>query len=156
MLVFCLSANAQINDHLQALDAYQGSWVIYTNDLKMDTFCLTVSDWSKDGQKLLASQLINGEQGRRRDSCFYSYDSVQKIYPYYETDEIGKKITSSSDIVIDGKTWIYQHHIEGDRRWRTLNLFNDQGDEISFRSQRSDDGGKTWTTTRSGKEYKVK
>jgi hypothetical protein len=156
LTAFNIKGDAQKNNHLPALNAYLGTWVIFKDVPEKDTLCVTRTAWSKDGTRLLASQLISGEKGSTKDSCFYTYDSLRNIYSYYETDETGQKITSTSEIVIEGRTWIYMHHIGGYAKWRTLNLFNEKGDQINFQTQRSDDGGKTWTTTRRGTEYKVK
>jgi hypothetical protein len=141
---------------LKLLNAYAGTWVIFKDEAKRDTVCVTTGTWSKDGTRLLAAQIINGDNGITRDSCFYSYDAAKNLYPYYETDETGKTIIATSDIVIDGNTWIYNHHIKSTKLYRTLNIFNAGGDEITYQSQRSEDGGTTWTTTRSGKEYRIK
>jgi hypothetical protein len=141
---------------IKLLNAYAGTWVIFKDEAKRDTVCVTTSTWSKDYTRLLAAQIIHGDNGITRDSCFYSYDAAKKVYPYYETDETGKTITATSDIVIDGHTWIYNHQIKSTKLYRTLNTFNAAGDEITYQSQRSEDGGATWTTTRSGKEYRIK
>ncbi|MBC7400357.1 MAG: hypothetical protein H7289_10455 [Mucilaginibacter sp.] len=141
---------------IKLLNAYAGTWIIFKDEAKRDTVCLTTSTWSKDHTRLLAAQIIHDDNGITRDSCFYSYDITKKTYPYYETDESGKIITVISDIIINGNTWIYNHHLKSTKLYRTLNTFNAAGDEITYQSQRSEDGGVTWTTTRNGKEYRIK
>jgi hypothetical protein len=156
LLIGCFHSGIAQNQPIKLLNAYAGTWVIFKDDTKRDTVCVTISTWSNDGTRLLAAQIIHGDNGITRDSCFYSYDTAKKVYPYYETDQTGKVITAISDIVIEGNTWMYYHHIKGAKLYRTLNTFNAAGDEITYQSQRSDDNGSTWTTTRSGKEYRLK
>jgi hypothetical protein len=156
LLTACFYKGIAQTEPIKLLNAYAGTWVIFKDEAKRDTLCITVSAWSKDHMRLLAGQVIHGDNGITRDSCVYSYDADKKTYPYYETDETGKTITATSDIVIDGNTWIYNHHIKSTKLYRTLNIFNKTGDEITYQSQRSEDNGTTWTTTRSGKEYRIK
>jgi hypothetical protein len=156
LLISCGYSGMAQTQSIKLLNAYAGTWVIFKDEAKRDTLCITVSTWSKDHSRLLAAQVIHGDNGITRGSCVYSYDAAKNIYPYYETDETGKTITATSDIVIDGNTWIYNHHIKSAKLYRTLNTFNAAGDEITYQSQRSEDNGITWTTTRSGKEYRIK
>jgi len=139
-----LAASAQQDP----LKAYAGTWVIFKDSTKKDTLCVTKVTWLPG--KLKAGQVIHS-----RNSCFYRYAPRAGIYSYYEKDARGN-ISAASDITIDGRTWTYHHHTSGDELWRTLNIFNGSGDEIIYQTQRSDDQGKTWTTTRTGKEYRLK
>jgi hypothetical protein len=156
LLIGCFYRGMAQTPPIKLLNAYVGTWVIFKDEAKRDTVCVTTSTWAKDGTRLLAAQIIHGDNGITRDSCFYSYNATKKVYPYYETDETGKIITATSDIIIDGNTWTYNHHIKSTKLYRTLNTFNVAGDEITYQSQRSEDGGVTWATTRSGKEYRIK
>ncbi|MEO8415234.1 MAG: hypothetical protein ABI472_16365 [Ginsengibacter sp.] len=143
----------------EELKAYEGTWIIFNvaannkANIKQDTLCKTVCKWKAN--KLVGSQEVHENNSIMRDSCFYGYDVAKKVFTYYETDEPGANITSTSEITIEKNVWTYHHHNHSTALWQTLNIFNKKGDEITFETQRSDDDGKTWTTVRTGKEFRI-
>ena len=147
-------AQAQTTADLQPLNVFRGTWVIFKDASKKDTVCITVCIWSKDHKRLVACQVVRGEKGTSRDTCYYGFDPLNKVFMYSETDGAGN-IFTANEITIKGKTWIYQAPSASLVRWRTINIFSANSDEITYLSQRSDDNGKTWNTIKTGKEYKI-
>src|ERR1700709_588886 len=79
-----------INNPANKLRAYEGTWVIFNeagtqnNNAMQDTLCKTLCIWSASRDKLIGVQQIHEKNGISKDSCFYGYDSISKIFTYYE------------------------------------------------------------------------
>ena len=149
------AAPAAADDPYAPLKLYDGAWIIESSDGKttrVENHC------ARTGLFFACEQVVNGKpealivflpRGRTADGQTYRTQALTagagRPGPWYY-------------LVIDGEHWIYSARAAADKdhpsRERTVNDFSGP-DRIHFAVQTSKDG-KTWNTTLSGDERRVR
>jgi hypothetical protein len=146
---------------LKAVAVYSGKW--HTEDESFDTKfskpskesvdlvndCFTQHDFFVCHQEALKAS------GTSSAVMVFLWNSKARLFETYVMDSGGGD-PYHGHLTVDGDiyTWGSAAEKESGTRWRTLNLFAGR-DRIIYRVQFSTDEGKTWTTTKEGKEMRV-
>ena len=172
-LLFCLptllagvsaqnsTSQAEVKDPLKAVAVYNGKW--HSQDEGFDTRFSKASKESVDmvntcsaqGEFYVCHQDVSKASGPASAMIVFLWNRKAQLFDTYVMDS-GGGTPYHGHLLIDGDnfTWGSAAENNSDTRWRTLNVFSGP-DHIVYRVQSSTDAGKTWTTTREGKENRV-
>lgn len=160
VLAFCLPALAQTAERPQALATFVGHWegggTFQNTPFSEEGSITSKTDcaWSPQGHYLVCEQTLTDPKGTHQQLTVYTADAESGGYTYYTMTEAQKPFTGQ--VKIEGNTWTYDNSFEKDGKKteiRTVNIFN--GDEESFKTEYSEDGG-AWSTMLQGKSHRVK
>jgi hypothetical protein len=148
-------------DPLKAVAVYSGKW--HSEDESFDTKFSKpskesvdfVNDCSTQHEFFVCHQETSKASGTSSSMMVFLWNGKARLFETYVMDTGGGD-PYHGHLTVDGDTftWGSAAEKESGTRWRTLNLISGR-DRIIYRVQFSTDEGKTWTTTREGKETRV-
>ena len=150
-----------VKDPLKTVAVYSGKW--HSEDESFDTKFSKpskesgdfINDCSIQREFFVCHQDGSKASGTSSIVMVFLWNSKARLFETYVMDSGGGD-PYHGHLTVDGDTYTWESAAEkeSDTRWRTLNLFSGR-DRIVYRVQFSTDKGKTWTTTREGKETRV-
>ena len=151
----------EVKDPLKAVAVYSGKW--HSEDESFDTKFSKpskesadfVNDCSTQHELFICHQQASKASGTSRSVMVFLWNGKARLFETYVMDSGGGD-PYRGHLTVDGDTftWGSVAEKESGTRWRTLNLISGS-DYIVYRVQFSTDEGKTWTTTREGKETRI-
>lgn len=150
-----------VKDPLKTVAVYSGKW--HSEDETFDTKLSKpskesvdfINDCSTQREFFVCHQEASKASGTSSTVMVFLWNSKARLFETYVMDSGGGD-PYHGHLTVDGDTYIWESAAEKESgtRWHTLNLFSGR-DHIVYRVQFSTDHGKTWTTTREGKETRV-
>jgi hypothetical protein len=151
----------EVTDPLKAVSVYSGKW--HSEDESFATKFSKpskesvdfVNDCSTQHDFFVCHQKASKASGTSSSMMVFLWNGKARLFETYVMDSGGGD-PYHGHLIVDGDTytWGSAAERESGTRWRTLNLFSGL-DRIVYRVQFSTDEGKSWTTTREGKETRV-
>ena len=153
-MIAALMLAAALGQPADALDAFAGHWRVDglvaaaggkpDRRLVFDQQC----SWTPRRAYLVCEQSTAAEAARSAELTLLRWDAETRAYRFSGFGMSG--LAAEGTITIDGPTWIWTS-VAGTTRFRTINRFV-HPNRVEFRSERSTDGGASWTVQAHGTE----